>query len=69
LTALVAAGIAEQSNGDFWYCPRDERMAMLFDDLAAAYSSHLIEITQLIHSKIDGRAETFANAFLIKQMR
>jgi hypothetical protein len=69
LAALVAAGIAEHGDGGYWYCPRDKQMAMLFDDLAAAYSSHLIEITQLIHSKADGRAETFANAFLIKHKR
>jgi hypothetical protein len=37
------------------------------DQLAAAYSNHLLEVTHLIHSKTDRKAHHFAEAFKLRK--
>lgn len=67
LRALQAAGIlvfAGQSASSYCYRPASPELGTMIDCLAEFYASHLVEVTHLVHSKHDKRAEKFANAFL-----
>ncbi|MDB5943830.1 MAG: hypothetical protein JWQ13_3396 [Ramlibacter sp.] len=62
LEAARIAAAAPQHEGCFWYRPEPGLAAML-DEVAAAYSTDLLRVTALIHSRIDKRAQQFADAF------
>jgi hypothetical protein len=49
------------------YAPRDAELAALLDRLAAIYATHLIEISQLIHSRTERAARQFADAFRLRK--
>jgi hypothetical protein len=49
------------------YAPRDDELAALLDRLAALYATHLIEVTQLIHSRTERAARQFADAFRLRK--
>ncbi|QMT59730.1 hypothetical protein [Legionella sp. PC997] len=51
----------------YQFYPRDDFLKNILDQLAATYSTHLIEVTNLIHSNIDQKAHRFANAFTWKK--
>lgn len=67
LTALAAAGIARgEAPGEpplFRYAPATAELRDRLDALAQAYSANLVGVTDLIHSRIDKRAQQFADAF------
>jgi hypothetical protein len=71
LTALSAAGIARaEDHGDsplFRYSPATAELRERLDALAQAYSVNLVGVTELIHSRIDKRAQQFANAFRVRK--
>lgn len=69
LMALSEAGIASSCADGFRYRPQDTHLAGMIDNLAAAYSRHLVEITLLIHTKNEGMPQHFANAFLFRRKR
>lgn len=48
----------------FRYQPKTQEMALMIDQLATIYSHNLIEITHLIHAKLNKKAHKFANAFI-----
>lgn len=48
------------------YAPAPE-LADLLDRLAQAYASNLVTVTDLIHSRIDRRAQQFADAFRFRK--
>lgn len=60
----IAAGVGE--NGSARYAPGPELRALV-DRLAQAYSSDLLAVTDLIHSRIDRRAQRFADAFRFRK--
>ncbi len=65
LVQLAGAGIAAAvpgRDGFFRYAPEPALAAML-DQVVAAYSTDLVRVTELIHSRIDKRAQQFADAF------
>lgn len=68
LQALGAAGIAMAQPGTaaVRYAPAGP-LAQLLDDVAAAYAADLVTITDLIHSRIDKRAQQFADAFRFRK--
>lgn len=70
LTGLDEAGIASREvQGDvelFHYAPSTELRERL-DALAQAYSANLVGVTDLIHSRIDKRAQQFADAFRLRK--
>jgi hypothetical protein len=71
LTAsLVAAGIVEPVEGaatpSWRFSPQRDLQRMLHL-LAAYYSSHLIEVTDLIHSTGARKAQRFADAFVLRK--
>jgi hypothetical protein len=48
------------------YAP-DAELADLLDRLAQAYATNLVTVTDLIHSRIDRRAQQFADAFRFRK--
>lgn len=66
LQALASAGIAQPcpdaASDSFTYSPGPELAAML-DAVAKAYRANLVQVTDLIHSRVDRRAQQFADAF------
>lgn len=67
LQALLQAGIvrpAEDANAAFCYRPDTPELAAMVDRLAGFYASHLVEVTHLVHSSHERKAEKFANAFI-----
>lgn len=67
LKDLHAAGIASRvADGGFTYAPGQE-LRQLVDALAVTYAQDLVGVTDLIHSRIDKRAQQFADAFRWKK--
>jgi hypothetical protein len=71
LTALAAAGIARSDEqGEtalFRYAPATAELRERIDALAQAYSANLVGVTDLVHSRIDKRAQQFADAFRLRK--
>lgn len=71
LAALAAAGIARsEDQGDtalFRYAPATPELRERVDAVARAYSANLVEVTDLIHTRIDKRAQQFADAFRLRK--
>ena len=65
LADLCRARIAEpcQDAQAFRYAPADAGMRERIDRLADLYATHLVEVTHLIHSSLDRKAQQFADAF------
>lgn len=68
LEQLTSAGIAAfvGESRTARYAPAPE-LRGLMDQLAQAYSTDLVAITDLIHSRIDRRAQRFADAFRFRK--
>lgn len=56
---------AEPGDGMRYGPPPD--LAQRLDELARCYSADLVTVTDLIHSRIDRRAQQFADAFRIRK--
>lgn len=67
LLELAASGIASAEADGYRYQPRSADLRDRIDQLAQAYSNHLLEVTHLIHSKIDRKAHQFAEAFKLRK--
>lgn len=71
LSALAAAGIAQsEEQGDtalFRYAPATAELRERLDALAQAYLANLVGVTDLIHARIDKRAQQFADAFRLRK--
>jgi len=67
LADLCTAGIAvhcDDAGADgYRYAPADAGLRERIDRLADVYASHLVEVTHLIHSSLDRKAQQFADAF------
>lgn len=67
LDQLRASGMAQGAAGPaVRYAPTAE-LAALIDQVAQAYASNLVGVTDLIHSRIDRRAQQFADAFRFRK--
>jgi hypothetical protein len=67
LEQLRASGIAQGSTEPaVRYAPAAE-LADLIDHVAQAYASNLVGVADLIHSRIDRRAQQFADAFRFRK--
>lgn len=67
--ALVSAGIVEaaEDNPSAWRFAPPKDLQRMLHLLAAYYASHLIEITDLIHSTGARKAQRFADAFVLRK--
>jgi hypothetical protein len=64
---LQKSGFAEAAGeGAVRYAPTPE-VSALVDRMAAAYAADLVTVTGLIHSRIDRRAQQFADAFRFRK--
>ncbi|MGJ7917262.1 hypothetical protein ACI48D_17525 [Massilia sp. LXY-6] len=67
LAELCRSGMAApRSDGAadaYCYRPRDEALRERIDRLADLYATNLVEVTHLIHSSLDRKAQQFADAF------
>lgn len=63
LGSLRAAGLAEQDEQGLYRFAAEGDVRQVVDQLAAAYATDLIGITELIHSQTERRAMRFADAF------
>jgi len=67
LAGLVSAGIARDESLGYRYSPATEELAGILDQLAVHYSADLVGISDLIHSRVDKKAQQFADAFRIRK--
>jgi hypothetical protein len=64
LDDLCKAGIAAcPGAGGYRYHPAAETLRDRIDELAELYAKHLVDVTNLIHSSLDRKAQQFADAF------
>lgn len=66
LADLCTAGMAAcapEPAGGYRYCPDGSALRERIDRLADLYATHLVEVTLLIHSSLDRKAQQFADAF------
>lgn len=63
---LRASGVAQAAVEGVRYAPAAE-LRVLLDRLAEAYAADLVTVTDLIHSRIDRRAQQFADAFRFRK--
>ena len=67
LVQLRDAGVAEGgAEVGVRYAPSPE-LADLLDRLAHVYAAHLMTVTDLIHSRVERRAQQFADAFRFRR--
>jgi hypothetical protein len=59
----IAALVSDSGAGAYCYRPREELLRERIDRLAELYATHLVEVTHLIHSSLDRKAQQFADAF------
>ena len=67
LTELVSAGVVRQESMGYRYSPATEELTAILDQLATHYSADLVGVTDLIHSRVDKKAQQFADAFRIRK--
>ncbi|MBG9388422.1 hypothetical protein [Caenimonas aquaedulcis] len=68
LQQLCDAGIAAaEGTTAFAYRPASDDLAQRLDALAGCYTTHLVAVTDLIHSRTERRAQQFADAFRWKK--
>lgn len=70
LTELKLGGIVvddEDAPSLYRYQPRTGDLQQMIDLLADIYPKNLVEITNLIHSKLNRKARQFADAFLLRK--
>ena len=61
--AGMAAPCLPPDTDCYCYQPSEAALRERIDRLADLYSTHLVEVTRLIHSSLDRKAQQFADAF------
>jgi hypothetical protein len=61
--ARIAAPCRDAGGDGYRYAPGDAGLRERIDRLADLYATHLVEVTHLIHSSLDRKAQQFADAF------
>ena len=64
---LAGAGIVAPQGPAWRFAPQSKELDRILHLLAAYYSSHLIEVTDLIHSRSARQAQHFADAFRLRK--
>lgn len=62
-SGMALAATTQQAPASYCYQPASELLRTTIDSLADFYARHLVEVTHLIHSKDDRKAQQFADAF------
>jgi hypothetical protein len=67
LTELSERGFFAREGEIYRYAPESPELAAVVEELANAYSRHLVAVTLLIHSKPSQSVRDFANAFRLRR--
>jgi hypothetical protein len=71
LDELCRAGMAAPCPAPHQHCycyaPASEALRERVDGLAELYARHLVDVTNLIHSTLDRKAQQFADAFRLRK--
>jgi len=67
LQTLRSAGLVMPAGGAAFRYTDDAELRKLMDAVAHAYAANLLEVTDLIHAKLDKRARVFADAFKLRK--
>lgn len=59
--------LADETSTGYYYQSAPNAISATIEQLAALYASNLVEITVLIHSKLDRKAQQFADAFDLRK--
>ncbi|MFC0252063.1 hypothetical protein [Massilia consociata] len=65
--AGMAAPCAAPHEACFCYAPVSDTLRERIDGLADLYARHLVDVTNLIHSTLDRKAQQFADAFRLRK--
>jgi len=63
----LAAPCPEPDAHCYCYVPASEALRERVDELADVYARHLVDVTHLIHSTLDRKAQQFADAFRLRK--
>lgn len=63
LTDLSGGNLVASAGDGYCYRPGTAALAQTIDDVAALYGRRLVDMTNLIHSRLDRKAQQFADAF------
>lgn len=64
---LCSEHLARADGDAVAYAPADAGIAALVDELAGTYSRHVVAVTELIHSGLERKARSFADAFMLRR--
>jgi hypothetical protein len=68
LAEVAGAGVAQPGPpGTLHYQPATPELAQMLDRLAVHYAADLVGVTDLIHARVDKKAQQFADAFRWKK--
>lgn len=68
LNELAATGLAARDAGGAWrYGPVDPGLRATIDRLAEVYSRRVADVARLVHSKLEEKAQRFADAFKLRK--
>lgn len=59
--------LAEAGPGAYVYAPGGAELRHTIDRLAAYYSRHVVEVSRLLHAKIERQALEFSDAFRLRK--
>lgn len=63
LTDLCGSQMVVATGDNYSYQPGSPALGQTIDDLAGLYARRLVDVTHLIHSRLDRKAQQFADAF------
>lgn len=63
LTDLCGSQMVVANGNDYCYQPASDALGQTIDNLAELYARRLVDVTHLIHSRLDRKAQQFADAF------
>jgi hypothetical protein len=65
LGSMLAAGLLAEGSapGRYRWAPASPELARMIDRLAEVYAKRLVEVTNLIHSEVQKKAQRFSDAF------
>jgi hypothetical protein len=67
LAVLETRGFLTADEQGYRYSPSSKELEATLDRLAAAYSHHLVPVTQLVHAKPNASVRHFADAFRFRK--
>ncbi|MBI5277061.1 MAG: hypothetical protein HY854_11425 [Burkholderiales bacterium] len=68
LQQLAGSGIASEGEpGTYRYAPATDELRLVLDGVAEAYATNLVTVADLIHARLDKRAQQFADAFRLRK--